>query len=173
MKLIPSNKKEDPFNLKIVNPDNAPVYWVYFKPIRTNNIYKYPDLWMGAFVWDWVPFKIIEKYLKQKNMDNVDSPWQISEEGKKACLLNTEGPEWKIFHAKRIADIVNQLKEFKIIKPCDLEFCPSSLEDIVKDGHHRIRALEYLGFDGFPAVISGYMSYIDEGLKFGLLQEML
>lgn len=79
-------------------------------------------------------------------------------------------------HTHRIAKLVNEIKSGTPITPISLCFDEQSyMHDIpnyIEDGNHRIRALQYLGYEYFPAYVYGsFTTYLLEYLKSNNLNE--
>lgn len=112
----------------------------------------------AGFAYDEIKDEEIIAYLvSDKSQLDVDISieWQDDKESLKRN-------EWKTFHAKRIAALVREMTEGKPIKPVELDTfanvrCPSC----IVDGHHRIRALQYLGFEKIPAYCSGLVEELE------------
>ena len=70
-------------------------------------------------------------------------------------------------HALRIAALVLLVESGVRLKPISMEFCDTVKEpNLCLDGHHRVRAYQYLELDGFYASGGGY---VDEMKKFAAI----
>lgn len=122
---------------------------------------EYSHCFISNFVYDYITDEDIEKYLKTDLSEiNIEDDW-INDKNYNSYEHASSNNER---HAKRIAKLVNEIKKNKPLKPCCVFFDPQSYQyDIfnnVEDGNHRIRALQYLKYDGFPAYIGGSHSKI-------------
>lgn len=111
------------------------------------------------FVYDYIKDDDIQKVLKNdlKNIDisrdwaSVDS--DVSNIGFETAYTN------KNKHILRVAKLVQEIQQNKPISPILMYFdAMSSNYDIknhIEDGNHRIRALQYLKFNYYPAYIYG------------------
>lgn len=116
---------------------------------------EFSHCFIDKFVYDYITDEDIEQYLNTDLSEiNIEKDWSYTNEFNYDTAYSNKDK-----HAKRIAKLVNEIKQNKPLKPCAVYFDPQSYQyDIfnnVEDGNHRIRALQYLKYDGFPAYISG------------------
>jgi hypothetical protein len=147
-----------------VKSDSNDFYWILFKPIREwKEGNPYPELWPCGFAWDWCSNDDIKNALLTNiERQDLNKDWQD-------CIKETDREteeDFKKFHIERIALLAQLILEGNEIELIGMELM--SIEyDIISDGNHRIRALEYLGYDAFPAWISGYCHIIEEAVEKG------
>lgn len=115
---------------------------------------KYVLCLTNYYIYDYVTDDMIANELKN-DLSNVDvsRDWTNYNDG-----YEHSGTD-KNKHAKRIAKLVQELKQNKPLKPVSMYFDERSyIHDIynyIEDGNHRIRALQYLKYSGYPAYIHG------------------
>ncbi|WP_199438674.1 hypothetical protein [Vibrio owensii] len=141
-------------NLTLNDPDNE----VEFLAFSAFSKYKFS---IPGFAYDHINNDIIEKALQSEEFENVNinCGWEQD-----TYLLNASHLDDEFKHALRIAKIINLILDgtFKFT-PVNfdthyIEKCMSG----ISDGHHRIRALRYLGYSEIPCYLSGSEQIIDE-----------
>lgn len=120
------------------------------------------------FVYDYISDEEIKKHL-HKDLSNIDITvdWTSVPNNKFKFETAYEDIEK---HSLRIAKLVQEIKNGNKIKPISMLFDDRAfqygLRSYIEDGNHRIRALQFLKYDYFPAVITGnYSKYLIEYLK--------
>lgn len=110
--------------------------------------------WSNNYVYDYISDIDIKNALNE-NLDNIDisKDWTNYINGFETAYSNNK------FHTLRIAKIIKDLLSNKPLKPISVHFSMDSYQHDMKnhimDGNHRIRALQYLKYDTFPAYIGG------------------
>jgi len=122
--------------------------WISFEKFLSSQ-------WCCGFAYDWVTDEDISKAAPASTVE-LAQDWQDvwEEDGN-----NT----WQEFHAARIKGLVNLLCDGTGVKPVDLDLLNDSLSSI-PDGHHRIRAFQFLKSPVFPAYAQGLTDEIDKVL---------
>ena len=74
------------------------------------------------------------------------------------------------YHPLRVRAFIEHLSNGDWIAPVtlytsDFRYCPNC----VSDGHHRIRALQYMGYTHFPAYCSGLINEIERIVEKGIV----
>lgn len=137
-----------------VNDRYDEAVWLLFQSLEESNLEFIP-----GFAYDCISDNEIEVLLSEDlNIVDINLGW----ESDLNFSRNKSVPDDKK-HAMRIAKIVSGILDGSFIcEPVhfDTEAALTSSSFIV-DGHHRIRALQFLGFDGFPVVCSGDVKIID------------
>lgn len=109
------------------------------------------------YVYDYIKDEDISKALKE-DLSNIDisKDWTNSISGFENAYTNKES------HTKRIAKIVQSLLNKEELTPISMFFDDRAYsmdcKNYIEDGNHRIRALQYLKYDCFPAYIYGNFS---------------
>lgn len=126
------------------------------------NIWEYP-IWKG-YQYDNITDTEIEKVLSNyqnillKINPNLD--WE-DDYYLRECL---DIPD-ELKHAARIAKLVQVILIGNKVTPITIDtFSVDNCKNCIPNGHHRIRALQYLKYDRFPASLSGY-TYLIKQLK--------
>jgi hypothetical protein len=89
---------------------------------------------------------------------------EIHKDWQAACDLEQSSivPDY-MKHALRIAMLVMLIKNGRDIVPVEIDTFSRSCSHL--EGHHRLLALKYLGYDTFPAYLSGYVDELEEQLN--------
>lgn len=112
-----------------------------------------------GFQYDGVTDALIEEAFEHPDLMKVDPTigWEDD-----IFLLNHSMRD-ELKHPMRIARIIECLLSGELLYPIEIDmFCVDKCLSCVTDGHHRVRSLQYMGFDAAPFSISGYMDSIDE-----------
>lgn len=93
---------------------------------------------------------------------NLEKGWQNYTKD----IFASENPN---YHAMRVAKLVKEMQSNNPINPVTVYFDERAYEfapNYIDDGSHRIRALKYLKYDYFPALIGGsHATYLIQWLK--------
>jgi hypothetical protein len=100
----------------------------------------------------------ISDHLKSKDLESLDIKNGWNHADKNMTPSSVE----KNIHVMRIAKLVNEIKQSGFNNPVELKFNDYSKSLMVVDGHHRLRALIYLNFHSFPAIITGSKKTINK-----------
>jgi len=73
---------------------------------------------------------------------------------------------WIWFHTERVALIAYAISNGNFVKPAIVGFDNDEGEFSIFDGNHRVKALQYLGYDGFPSVVYGFDKLDDFDVRF-------
>jgi hypothetical protein len=134
-------------------------------PDEVNMIsFKRINTWEAAslrgFQYDNVTDNMIKKALKYPKLDNIDCniDWEDDE-----FLQNDDSVKDTLKHAIRVAKLIQIISAGGGVIPITIDtFCADYCCSCVSNGHHRIRALQYLGYTHFPASCSGIVSLINK-----------
>lgn len=111
----------------------------------------------NSFVYDYISDEDIKKSLK-KDLTNID----VSKDWTNFIIKYETAYDNKEYHSLRVAKIVSEIKNGNPITPISLFFDERSyqcdIKNFIDDGNHRIRALQFLKYDYFPAFIYGNFS---------------
>lgn len=116
------------------------------------------------YVYDFIKDNEITDVL-QKDLSHIDisKGWEYQQSDEfETAYTNKEK------HIFRIAKLVQEMKKGEKINP--IQMCFDSLSyhydmvNHIQDGNHRIRALQYLNYDCFPAIVYG--SHTKDLIKF-------
>lgn len=121
-------------------------------------------LFLGErFIYDYIKDEEIEKEL-ESDLSNVDlsKSWESD--------TFHSGDNKDNIHTKRIAKLVQSLQNNEPLRPISFWISENSYMhdcyNFIEDGNHRLRALQYLGYDYFPAYVYGsHEKFILEELK--------
>lgn len=120
------------------------------------------------FAYDHISDPDIARALDEMNgldlIHELASPWEGDGKSQSASLDTLS-----LFHARRVAIFVSALRKGIVFPPVQMDTMSSCFGWIV-DGHHRIRAFEFLGVFHVPAEVSGYVKVIDELECVGILR---
>lgn len=131
--------------------------------------------------WDWPMHKafnyddvtdeqIAAALADQDNLDRVDvkKDWECD-----GFLNSRFGFGEQTTHIYRIAAIAKSLINNPILNmPIEFDtFCGDDYGFCVHNGHHRIRAAEFIGLDVLPFSLSGYIEILDDLIEFAGYQE--
>lgn len=101
----------------------------------------------------------IKTALNSEYLVNVDSEIEWQDD---MFLMKTDKINEEDKHAFRVASIVNSIKNHGFDGSIHIDTFSSSYSPCgVTDGNHRIRAIEYLGYNYAPFVFSGLLSDIE------------
>lgn len=149
-------------SLKYLNINNINDYIFYqipFQFFKEGKCIKGDDDYVlcfsSNFVYDYITDDDIEKALKQ-DLSKID----VSKDWTFYNNKNYENAYTdKSKHVLRIAKLVNEIKNGNEIVPISMFFDErsyvSDIKNYIEDGNHRIRALQYLKYDYFPAYVYG------------------
>ena len=149
-------------SLKYLNINNINDYIFYqipFKFFKEGKCIKGDDDYVlcfsSNFVYDYITDDDIEKALKQ-DLSKID----VSKDWTFYNNKNYENAYTdKSKHVLRIAKLVNEIKNGVEIVPISMFFDERSyfcdIKNYIEDGNHRVRALQYLKYDYFPAYVYG------------------
>jgi hypothetical protein len=157
-------------NININNPENGDFYYVPFSFFKDEICIKNENDWVlclnNKFHYDYIKDQQIENSLT-KNLDkiNIDKDWTNYLD--KDEIFSGDRPDK---HVLRIAKLVKELKNNKPLKPVlmffDDRYFQYGIPNFIEDGSHRIRALQFLNYDTFPAYIHGnYSKYLIKKIK--------
>jgi hypothetical protein len=120
--------------------------------------WKYP--FIQGFQYDDITDSLIDQALFSTIVDKVNI--DIEHEDDKFLLKANYPEEYK--HALRIAAIVKHLhRGGKLNKPIEIDtFWINTCCSCIGDGHHRLRALQYVKADCFVASLSGEIQELDK-----------
>jgi hypothetical protein len=146
----------------LINNKYKEAVWVKFDDI--NN---WDFIILKNFQYDFVTDSDIDFCLNHPDLNNVNPhiDWEDDH-----YLANIKNIKNELKHAMRIASLILEFNKINSsINPIDIDtmaanHCFSS----IPNGHHRIRALQYLGYDGFPAYLNGHCSDLDKLRSFKL-----
>jgi len=129
-------------------------------PFSTCNLrYEYGwdwGIWCRLENWmeDDIPLTMIKSVLRNvKDFPNLKKGWQKTYKYHQNQRKLFEDDDWKWFHARRIAGLINEIEKGCPLNPISVVFSHSDDSFHIYDGNHRIRALQYLEYEGFPCVI--------------------
>lgn len=121
-----------------------------------------------SYVYDYITDSDIKKHLKKDLIDvDITTDWTNI----KTDSFNFETAYTnKDKHILRICKLIQEMKKNMPIKPINMFFDERAylcdIKNYIDDGNHRIRALQYLKYDYYPAYIYGNFSeYLIEYLK--------
>lgn len=113
------------------------------------------------FVYDYIKDSDIDKNLDD-DLSNIDisKDWTSIKPDEKFNFETAFSDKKK--HIKRVAKLVNEIRNGEKLTPVLMYFDDRSymydIKNYIEDGNHRIRALQYLKYDYFPAYIHGNFS---------------
>jgi hypothetical protein len=123
----------------------------------------------NQYVYDYIKDIDIKEALKEDLSNiNISVDWTSIKEDD--IINNISAYQNKNKHSLRIAKLVKEMLDNKPIRPVSMFFDAMSynydIKNNIEDGNHRIRALQYLKYDGFPAYIyGGHSKYLIEYLN--------
>jgi hypothetical protein len=129
------------------------VFYVKFKHIEKWDY----SIWKG-FQYDYISDEMITNALNYSNLDNIDLNIDWEDD---YLLQNDNSISDEFKHAIRIAGLVKKIQSngIEIIQPIIIDtFTVETCCSCIYNGHHRIKALQYLKYDRFPASLNGYNS---------------
>ncbi|CAH6993054.1 hypothetical protein VCHA53O466_140160 [Vibrio chagasii] len=134
-----------------------------YREVQWPRFSKIADLYicLTGFQYDYVTDADIEFCLQHPLLDVIDInlDWEADD-----FLAESEAISEDLKHALRIARLVKDIKAGDFVMNA-VEFdtyVSDRCKSCISNGHHRIRALQYLGFTGFPATMSGDEDFIDD-----------
>lgn len=113
--------------------------WVSFEKFQQTD-------WFQGFAYDEI---------SDKEIDNAEPDPNIHQEWQDLY----ENQNWNEFHARRIKALAQIIQNGQKIDPVIIDIGGLERSGII-DGHHRIRALQYLNFKVFPVCLQGLTSEI-------------
>jgi hypothetical protein len=120
--------------------------------------------WSGiiflGFQYDDIPDDDIDRALADDALFsiNTDLDWEDDK-----VLRESQRIPDRLKHAYRVAALVKSIETRKLEKAIELDtFCTVRCRSCIPNGHHRIRALQYLGFDSAPFSLSGHLDSLEE-----------
>ena len=125
-----------------------------FSLISFRLLYKSPYFY--GFAYDYISDEEIEESFQYIQFVNIEIEWQDDYE-----LSNNKNIPDKLKHAIRVAKLVDIIRNNKGIDAVSFDTYSKGLS-FISDGHHRIRALQYLQYEYFPASIAGTISLIQK-----------
>ena len=140
------------------------VQWVCFHKIAR---WGYP--YIQSFAYDWISNKYIDRMNNHPLLLKTDlsKDWQddifdITD----PSLFPPDYIQYPTirmdYHPLRVRAIIEHLINRGWIAPITLDtYSNRSCPNCISDGHHRIRALQYLGYTHFPAYCSGLINEIE------------
>lgn len=159
---INENKKYKNIN-NIVDNDEVDYYQVPFDLFKKNKCFEKDDVLCLSynFVYDYIKDSDIDEFLETDLSDiDITKDWSSVKTGEKFKFETAYSDKNK--HIKRIAKLVNEIINGEYITPVLMYFDDRSymydIKNYIEDGNHRIRALQYLKYDYFPAYIHGNFS---------------
>jgi len=137
----------------------------------------YDSRWLyNEFGWDDIPSDMITDLLKNSHRlskcNNINQGWQVSQRKLPICyeqrnLFSDDEDDW--FHAERIAMLVVLIQQGAYVNRTQVVYDISTCDFELYDGNHRVRALKYLGYEGFPCTvyIPSYteMSFVNQAIE--------
>lgn len=118
------------------------------------------DFLFNGFQYDSITDEDIKYCLNLDFLDkiNIDIDWEDD-----YFLYNTNIVPESLKHAVRIAKIVQCILNGNfLMNPVSFDtFSEYNCLSCINNGHHRIRALQFLGYEGFPVTLSGELDFID------------
>lgn len=128
--------------------------WIYFDKIAS---WDFP-IYTG-FAYDEITDEEINKALEQLSQHSID----VDQDWEDDIYLHNLDIEPKLKHALRIAKLVELIKLGQPIRPVTLDTIHRyNCGSCISNGNHRIRAIQYCGFDKFPAYCSGVVEEINK-----------
>ena len=121
--------------------------------IGFEKIYNWDCLLFTGFQYDDISDKMIEEALLYNKFDKIDisKGWEDDDFLEADTSISDD-----IKHAIRVAALVMHIRDGGGVNPVNLDtFTMNVCRSCISDGHHRIRALQYLGYTHFPAYCSG------------------
>lgn len=130
--------------------------------LRFDSIEKWPDAVILGFQYDDVGDKDIKKCLglpKVLAQQDVDHDWEDDR-----YLDDTKDIPVALKHAARIAAIVSAIQAGNLLsKPLTLDsYATRTCKSAIPNGHHRIRALQYLGASCAPFELGGSVESLNK-----------
>jgi hypothetical protein len=157
-KIIHPNKK----SILLVNNSYKEAVFVKFK-----DLLNWDFITLKGFQYDSVTNNDIALCLNNPDLNkiNISLDWEDDQ-----YLFNAKHIENNLKHAMRIAALIVEFnKPDSSIEPVDIDTVSvNQCLSAITNGHHRIRALQYLGYNGFPSYLSGYCSMLEELKHFKL-----
>ncbi len=151
-----------------LNDENVEYHQIPFEFFKKEQCIKNSEDWVlclnRKFYYDFIKDSDITKCLKMDlSKINITKDWSTQTK----TIFAYENIN---IHTLRIAKLVLEMKNNKAITPVSMFFDDRSfihsIPNYIEDGNHRIRAIKYLKYDGFPAFIHGnYSQYLIDFLK--------
>jgi hypothetical protein len=119
--------------------------------------WKYPAF--PGFQYDFIPDAMITWALTWSRLDQVDLSigWEDD-----IFLYNEESLSGELKHALRVARLVKHIREGGTVYPVELDtFNVNNCCSCISDGHHRIRALQYLKLPAVPISLNGHIDELN------------
>jgi len=115
--------------------------------------------WEGysGFAYDFITDDEIITAFSYISYCDIEKEWQDD-----ITLYETKMVPDSIKHAIRIAALVEAIRDGKGIDPVAFDTYAHLSPSCIYDGNHRIRALQYLKFDFFPANLSGLVTELNK-----------
>ena len=154
--------------LNINNINDYKFYQVPFSLFNKGECIEGEDKWVLCFspnfVYDYISDNEIRDALRlDLSKIDISKDWVYSSKNYEDAYTNKDK------HVLRIAKLIKEIQSGNPITPISMFFDERSfahdIKNYVEDGNHRIRALQYLGYDYFPAYIYGnFSSYLIDKL---------
>lgn len=143
--------------MKITSLNVVDIYneadWVKFDNMLN---WDYPI--MSGYQYDDITDDDITSALNDQLLTNIDP--QIDWEDDEYLDETIDIPD-ELKHSYRVAAIVKDILKSNKINPISIDTAAvHKCCSCITNGHHRIRALQYLKYDGFPAILSGYVTIL-------------
>ena len=129
------------------------VSWISFEKIKnwTHPVRK-------GFQYDSISNELIVMALAHPYLNKIDISIDWEDDH---ALREQKDIHEELKHPLRIAKLIEHIRNDGGINPVDLDTY-SNCCSCICNGHHRIRALQFLGYDCFPAYCSGIVSLIND-----------
>lgn len=126
---------------------------IYIIPFRLFYKWKY----YTGFAYDSITDKEITNGFSYIKYCDIEKDWQ---EDNNLCKTDKVPTELK--HATRIAALVLEIEKGKGIYPISFDTYANKSPSGIYDGNHRIRALQYIKSEYFPATLSGIVTELNK-----------
>jgi hypothetical protein len=170
---IKETKRHYIFYENVVNNEEINYYNVPFELGKKGIGFSDSENWKhylgDNYVYDYIEDSDIKEALKE-DLTNIDISVDWTNIPEKDINNNISAYQNKNKHVLRVAKLVKEILDNKPLKPVSMYFDAMSMtydiKNDIEDGNHRIRALQYLKYDGFPAYIYGsHSKYLIEYLE--------
>jgi len=122
--------------------------------------WKFPA-WTG-YQYDSISDELINEALNHPDIKHID----INIDWEDDKFLQDHNMREEMKHPMRIAKLVIHFRNSGAVYPVSIDtYARNYCKSCVSNGHHRIRALQFMGYDSFPAYCAGVVDVIEELLQ--------